>query len=115
MTESQFDYDSDVLEEEEVELAEPNMFKIILLNDDYTPMDLVMEVLISVFRKSDEQAFKIMLSVHENGSEVVAVYQEEIAKMKQQQAIKVATEAGYPLQVRIEEEAAKPSNRGPKF
>lgn len=87
-----------------VSFAEPPMFKVILLNDDYTPMDFVVTILKNVFHKSVQDAECIMLSVHNNGSAVCGIYTYETAETKVAQVGKLAADAGFPLRCTMEEE-----------
>jgi ATP-dependent Clp protease adaptor protein ClpS len=75
----------------------PKVYKVILLNDDYTPREFVVIVLRSVFRMTTDQAHGVMLTAHMRGSCVVAVYTREIAETKATQAIDMAAGQGYPL------------------
>jgi ATP-dependent Clp protease adaptor protein ClpS len=76
----------------------------VLLNDDYTTMDFVMEVLESVFQKSPAEAYRVMMLVHVNGRGVAGIYPWEVAETKVATAITMAREAGYPLKAVTEEE-----------
>ncbi len=89
---------------EELNLATPKMFKVLLLNDDVTTMDFVIEVLMSIFHYDLENASRIMLDIHCTGSGVCGIFTEEIALSKQKQVENAAKEANFPLQTRIEEE-----------
>ena len=91
------DSQSNVLEKERVEIKEPDMYKILLLNDDYTPMDFVVEILISVFHKSPIDATKIMLDVHKKGKGLVGIYPYDIAATKIGIVTKIAREREHPL------------------
>ena len=77
---------------------EPEQFKVILLNDDYTTMEFVMEVLESIFEKTPAEAYRIMMNVHVNGRGIAGVYPWEVAETKAESVITRAREAGYPLQ-----------------
>lgn len=88
----------------ELKLKEPRMFKLLLLNDEFTTMDFVIEILMKIFHYNLENASKIMLDIHYNGSGVCGVYTEEIALSKQKQVKEAAKIANFPLQTRIEEE-----------
>ena len=90
--------------EQESKLAEPKMYKLLLLNDDITTMDFVIEVLMKIFHYDFANASRIMLEVHHNGSGVCGIFTEEIALSKQKQVAIAAKNANYPLQTRIEEE-----------
>jgi ATP-dependent Clp protease adaptor protein ClpS len=82
----------------------PPMFKVILLNDDYTPMEFVVELLKTVFHKPHAEATKIMLWVHQNGMGVAGVYPFEIAETKVHNVEELAREAQYPLKCVMEKE-----------
>jgi ATP-dependent Clp protease adaptor protein ClpS len=82
----------------------PPMFKVILLNDDYTPMEFVVELLKTVFHKPHAEATKIMLWVHQNGMGVAGVYPFEIAETKVHTVEQLAREAQYPLKCVMEKE-----------
>ena len=89
---------------EELKLAAPKMFKILLLNDDVTTMDFVIEVLMDIFHFDLDSAGRIMLEIHNTGSGVCGVFTEEIALSKQKQVQIAAQKANFPLQTKIEVE-----------
>jgi ATP-dependent Clp protease adaptor protein ClpS len=80
----------------------PPMFKVLLLNDDYTPMEFVVACIENFFNKSREQATQIMLQVHTEGMGVCGIYPQDIAETKMNQVLKHAQEAQHPLQCIIE-------------
>ena len=82
----------------------PPVYKVILLNDDYTPMEFVVDLLKSVFHKPHAEATKIMLWVHQNGMGVAGVYPFEIAETKVRTVEDLAHEAQYPLKCVMEKE-----------
>ncbi|RIH84887.1 ATP-dependent Clp protease adapter ClpS [Calidithermus roseus] len=82
----------------------PQLYKVLLLNDDYTPMDFVVDVLMRFFRKSELEATRIMLAVHHQGVGVCGVYPFEIAETKVNQVMEAAAEEGHPLQCIMEPE-----------
>ena len=86
------------------EFEEPPMYQVLLLNDDYTPMDFVVSILQNVFHKSPGDAESIMLSVHNNGSAVCGIYPYEIAETKVARVARLAADAGHPLRCTMEEE-----------
>lgn len=88
----------------DLEVEEPKKFKVFLLNDDYSTMDFVIDVLTKVFRKNIDQATKIMLNIHNNGKEVCGIYTHEIASTKVAQVKTLAREKGFPLKAIMEEE-----------
>lgn len=85
-------------------LKQPSMFLVIILNDDYTTMDFVVEVLQSVFDKSKEEAAALMMEVHEKGSGIAGRYIYDIAITKQAQATMMAEKEGFPLRLTVDEE-----------
>ena len=87
----------------DLELLHPKEYKVYLLNDDYTPMDFVINILMSIFHKSYEEAEKIMLDVHKNNQGLCGVYSLEIAETKVIQVRKKARESSYPLKAVMEE------------
>lgn len=82
----------------------PRMHKVLLLNDDYTPREFVVMVLKAVFHTGEEAAHKIMLTAHQKGSSVVAVYTREIAETRATEATGIARQAEYPLTFSTEPE-----------
>lgn len=84
------------------EIKYPDRFNVVLLNDDVTPMEFVVQLLIETFNRGLEQAKEIMLNVHENGKGIAGSYGLEIAEQKQQEAVMIARHHGYPLKVSIE-------------
>lgn len=82
----------------------PPMYKVILLNDDYTPMDFVVMVLESIFHKSHPDALEIMLQVHNKGAAVVGIYTRDIAETKVGEVIEHARINEYPLQCTVEKD-----------
>lgn len=87
-----------------IELQPPKMWKVILLNDDHTPMEFVIELLMAVFKHSESKSRDITLEIHETGAAVAGVYTYEIAEHKGVESTKLAQENGFPLQIRVEEE-----------
>lgn len=84
-------------------LSEPKQFKVILLNDDYTPMDFVVAVLESLFKKGPAEAVQIMLQVHNRGRGVCGIYAKQIAEAKVVQVHERAKAEGFPLKCVMEE------------
>jgi ATP-dependent Clp protease adaptor protein ClpS len=90
--------------DDDLDLQEPKKFKVLLLNDDYSTMDFVIDVLVKVFRKTVDESSQIMLNIHNNGREVCGVYTHEIASTKVTQVKTMAREKGFPLKAVMEEE-----------
>src|ERR1044071_2202269 len=85
-------------------LKKPPLFKVLLHNDDYTTMDFVVYVLYTIFHKSEVEAFKIMLKVHNEGVGIAGVYPYEIAETKAEKVIALAQQHEFPLLCTVEEE-----------
>ena len=88
----------------ELDLEEPKKYKVLLLNDDFSTMEFVIEILTKVFRKSLNESENIMLNVHNNGQEVCGVYTKEIAYTKVAQVKTMARKANFPLKAIAQEE-----------
>jgi ATP-dependent Clp protease adaptor protein ClpS len=84
--------------------TKPPLYKVILLNDDYTPMEFVVEILKAVFHKQQADATRIMLHVHQNGMGIAGVYPYEIAETKVHTVEELARQAEYPLKCVMEKE-----------
>jgi ATP-dependent Clp protease adaptor protein ClpS len=82
----------------------PSLYKVLLLNDDYTPMEFVVHVLEHFFRKSHEEAMVIMLHVHQKGIGICGVYTYEVAETKVVQVIDYARKHQHPLQCTMEKD-----------
>jgi ATP-dependent Clp protease adaptor protein ClpS len=85
-------------------IQEPKKWKVILLNDDHTPMDFVISILTEVFKHTDEVARNITIQIHEDGSGVAGTYNFEIAEAKAVESTQLARASGFPLQIKLEEE-----------
>jgi ATP-dependent Clp protease adaptor protein ClpS len=92
-----------VKERVKTEKKDPTLYKVILLNDDYTTMEFVLHVLEALFEKSPAQAYQIMMQVHLNGSGIAGVYPWEVAETKVETLTSMARHAEYPLRATIEE------------
>jgi ATP-dependent Clp protease adaptor protein ClpS len=103
---SQFnpDLEEGIKSESDAEATEPPMYKVLLLNDDYTTMEFVVEVLRYVFHRTIEEATRIMLNVHQNGVGVCGIYSYEIAETKVNTVDALAKENGFPLKCTMERE-----------
>jgi ATP-dependent Clp protease adaptor protein ClpS len=101
-------YDPEIEEsvdsETDHEVQEPPMYRVMLLNDDYTTMEFVIEVLVYVFQKSPEEATRIMLNVHRSGVGICGVYPYELAETKVNTVETLARENGHPLKCIMERE-----------
>jgi len=96
-------YDSELLIRDEEEVKEPLDYVVVLLNDDFTSRDFVVEILKLIFHKNPEDATRIMLNVHHNGRGVVGVYTWDIAQTKANQVHTMAKQYDYPLKCIVEE------------
>jgi ATP-dependent Clp protease adaptor protein ClpS len=90
--------------DDDIDLQEPKKYKVFLLNDDFSTMDFVIDVLVRVFRKSVEEATTIMMNIHNKGKELCGTYTYEIATTKVAQVKSMAREKGFPLKAIMEEE-----------
>ena len=90
--------------ETRVRTERPKVYKVILLNDDFTPREFVVGVLAAVFRMTGDEAQGVMLTAHMRGCCVVAIYTREVAETKATQAIEMAAREGFPLMFTTEPE-----------
>ena len=82
----------------------PKLYKVILENDDYTPREFVMRVLMTIFRMSEEEAYHKMMTAHQQGSCVISIYTKDVAESKAKDATDMGKEYGHPLVFSIEPE-----------
>ena len=97
-------HDGLVVQEARPQLKKPQLYKVILLNDDYTPMEFVVIVLERFFHKNREEATRIMLHVHQKGLGICGVFTREVAETKVRQVMLYAAEQQHPLQCSMEPE-----------
>ena len=103
MSKEEEDSDSGIaLQESKPELKRPPLFKVVLMNDDYTPMEFVVEILETFFRMNREQATHVMLTVHTQGKGVCGIFTRDIAETKAAQVNQYARENEHPLLCEIE-------------
>ena len=95
---------SQIKERQRTNLKEPQRYKVIIYNDDFTSMEFVVLVLKQVFFKSEEDANALMLKVHHSDKAVVGIYTYDIAISKARKATAMAREQGYPLRLTVEPE-----------
>ena len=96
--------DGQLLERTRHETKKPELFKVLLLNDDYTTMEFVVEILESVFHKQPAEAYRIMMAVHTQGKGLCGVYPHEVAETKVTQVMDFSRQHGHPLQCTLEKE-----------
>ena len=96
--------EEDVISETRDEIDEPAMYKVLLHNDDYTTMEFVVEILMLVFKKTPEEAVKIMLSVHNKGIGICGVYPFEVSETKVKTVDALSRDKGFPLKCTMERE-----------
>jgi len=75
----------------------PPLYKVILLNDDYTPREFVVQVLKAVFRMNEDEAYRVMMTAHRRGACVIAVFAKDVAETKAKEATELGKSNGYPL------------------
>ena len=91
--------------ETKIQFKEPNLWKVIILNDEITTMEFVLEILTNFFSYTETSAMEMTLKIHEDGAAIVATYPYELAEQKGIEVTLAARQDGYPLEVRIEEDA----------
>jgi ATP-dependent Clp protease adaptor protein ClpS len=96
--------DIQIEEKIKITVSEPKRWKVILLNDDSTPMEFVTSILIDIFKHTDATARDIMIQIHETGSGIAGIYSFEIAEVKAVEATNISRANGFPLQIKLEEE-----------
>jgi ATP-dependent Clp protease adaptor protein ClpS len=87
-----------------VSLQPPSLWKVVFLNDDHTPMELVIELLTGIFKHNESKAKDITIEIHEQGSAIVGIYPFEIAEQKGMEATGIARQNGSPLRITVEQE-----------
>lgn len=87
-----------------IDATPPNMWKVLILNDDHTPMDFVIELLIAIFRHDESSAEALTLEIHNTGSAVAGLYNFEIAEQKVIDATNASRNSGFPLSFQLEED-----------
>ncbi|MCH2546212.1 MAG: ATP-dependent Clp protease adapter ClpS [Alphaproteobacteria bacterium] len=97
-------YDNLAVLEPQVETRKPQLYKVVMMNDDYTPMELVIEIIKTVFNKTTEEANRLTMEVHNRGAAVCGVYTRDVAETKSDLAIDIARREEHPLQCLIEKE-----------
>lgn len=95
---------ADVLTESEAKLEKPRLFKVLLHNDDFTTMEFVVFVLEHVFKRTEAEAFVIMMKVHNEGVGVAGIYPYEVAQMKSEKAMNLARAREFPFLCTVEQE-----------
>jgi ATP-dependent Clp protease adaptor protein ClpS len=103
VSQRQNETDGAVKERVKTEKKEPTQYKVVLINDDYTTMEFVVQILESVFQRSPAEAFRIMMHVHQNGRGIAGVYPWEVAETKVETVTTLAREAQFPLRATLEE------------
>ena len=94
--------DALVVASQKPKFKKPRKYKVFLLNDDFTPMDFVVDILMLIFHMNQEQAFKVMMDTHEKGRGICGVYFKDIAETKRGQVLQLARKEGHPLLCDIE-------------
>ena len=90
-------------QKDQIKIKKPKHYKVVMYNDDYTTMEFVINILVSVFNKKLIEAEKIMLDVHEKGKGVAGIYSHDIAITKVSTAMSMAKEKGFPFKLTVEE------------
>lgn len=87
---------------EQVEISYPNRFKVVLHNDDFTPMEFVIQLLIEVFNKGIDEASNLTMLIHTEGRATAGIYSYEVAEQKVHEANLISRHKGHPLEIEIE-------------
>ena len=103
MSGRQNETDGAIKERADTKSQDPKLYNVILLNDDYTTMEFVLQILETLFQKSPAEAYRIMMHVHRNGRGLAGVYTWEVAETKVEKVATLSREAGYPLRATIED------------
>lgn len=90
-------------EKSRINIREPKHYKVIMHNDDFTPMEFVVEILIYIFRKDLLEAERLMMMVHESGRAAVGTYSYDMAVTKVREALEMAKKEGFPFRMTVEE------------
>lgn len=90
------------VQETRPQLAPPPRYKVVIMNDDYTPMDFVVEILESFFSMDREKATRVMLTIHTEGQATVGIYSRDVAETKAAQVVDYAQQSQHPLLCRVE-------------
>ncbi len=103
MTQRKRQPDVEILEKPSSRTRDPEQFRVVLHNDDYTTMEFVIQVLESVFHKGPAEAYRIMMKVHTDGIGIAGIYPHEVAETKVDNVHEAARSQGYPLRASVEE------------
>lgn len=87
-----------------IKIKEPSKYKVIVINDDFTPMDFVVYVFVSIFNHREDTALQLTMKIHNEGSAVAGIYTYEIAEQKSIEATLLARQNGHPLTLKVVEE-----------
>lgn len=105
---TQHQSDNGVLEREKEKISEPPMYKVVLHNDDYTPFEFVISVLMDIFRMTEDKATQIAVQIHHQGKGICGVFAKDIAEFKQQKVMDRAIAEEHPLQCTVESDGPSP-------
>tara|TARA_X000000950_G_C13623738_1_gene540474 strand:- start:57 stop:374 length:318 start_codon:yes stop_codon:yes gene_type:complete len=100
----EIDTSIDIQEKVKNIVQDPGKYKVIFMNDNQTPMDFVVSILVEVFKHTEKTAQELTMKIHNDGSTVVGLYTFEIAEQRSLEATKLARTNGFPLQIAIEKE-----------
>jgi ATP-dependent Clp protease adaptor protein ClpS len=99
-----FDEDLDVITKQKPAVKKPNMYAVVLINDDYTPMEFVIYVLQTIFKKNYEEAKKVMLLVHNEGKGICGIFPLDIAETRANQVIEFSRINQHPLECKVQKQ-----------
>ncbi len=96
--------DTELEQKTVITVQPPSMWKVVLLNDDHTPMEFVIDLLTGIFKHSEKSAKEITLEIHNTGSGIAGSYSYEIAEQKGIEATQLSRTNGFPLRIQVEQE-----------
>lgn len=95
---------TDIATETRIKLKEPSLYKVVMLNDDHTPMDFVIAVLTQIFAMGEEEALAVTMQIHHQGRGICGVFSKEVAETKVYETMKAAASFGHPLTAVVEKQ-----------
>lgn len=95
---------TDAVEQNEVVITEPSRFKVVIYNDDLTPMEFVISLLMKIFKHNEEISLALTMQIHDEGKTVAGIFSFEIAEQKGMESTNISRQSGFPLIIKVEAE-----------